>query len=92
MLGDRYLNDRVIKALNTYLYDRLRPGGLLVVGNFAPNMPVRNFIEHFLEWFLIYRNANQLAALAPQQASPADCRVAAEPTGTNIFLEVRKPL
>jgi extracellular factor (EF) 3-hydroxypalmitic acid methyl ester biosynthesis protein len=87
-----YLNDRVIKALNTYLYDRLRPGGLLTVGNFAPNMPVRNFIEHFLEWFLIYRNADQMADLAPHQASLADCRVVAEPTGTNIFLEVRKPL
>jgi extracellular factor (EF) 3-hydroxypalmitic acid methyl ester biosynthesis protein len=87
-----YLNDRVIKALNTYLYDRLRPGGLLVVGNFAPNMPVRNFIEHFLEWFLIYRDAKQLATLAPQQALPEDCRVIAEPTGTNIFLEVRKRL
>jgi extracellular factor (EF) 3-hydroxypalmitic acid methyl ester biosynthesis protein len=87
-----YLNDRIIKALNTYLYDRLAPGGLLTVGNFSPNLPVRNFIEHFLEWFLIYRNAKQLAELAPQQASPADCRVVAEPTGTNIFLEVRKPL
>jgi extracellular factor (EF) 3-hydroxypalmitic acid methyl ester biosynthesis protein len=87
-----YLNDRVIKALNTYLYDQLAPGGLLTVGNFAPNTPVRNFIEHFLEWFLIYRDGKQLAALAPEQASPADCRVVAEPTGTNIFLEVRKPL
>lgn len=87
-----YLNDRIIKALNTYLYDRLRPGGLLTVGNFAPNLPVRNFIEHFLEWFLIYRDARQLAALAPQQASPADCKVVSEATGANIFLEVRKPL
>ncbi|HEV2394083.1 MAG TPA: class I SAM-dependent methyltransferase [Verrucomicrobiae bacterium] len=87
-----YLNDRVVKAVNTYLYDHLRPGGLLTVGNFAPNMPVRNFIEHFLEWFLIYRDARQLAALAPEQVSPNQCKVVAEPTGTNIFLEVRKPL
>jgi len=86
-----YLNDRVIKALNTYLYDQLRPGGLLVVGNFAPNTPVRNFIEHFLEWFLIYRDSKELAELSPEQASPGDCRVIAEPTGANLFLEVRKP-
>ncbi len=86
-----YLNDRIIKALNTYLYDRLLPGGLLVVGNFAPNTPVRNFIEHFLEWFLIYRDSKQLEALSPEQAAPEDCRVACEPTTTNIFLEVRKP-
>lgn len=87
-----YLNDRVVKALNNYLYNHLRPGGLLAIGNFAPNMPVRNFIEHFLEWFLIYRDAAQLAALAPEQAPPGSCRVVAEPTSTNLFLEVRKPL
>jgi extracellular factor (EF) 3-hydroxypalmitic acid methyl ester biosynthesis protein len=87
-----YLNDRVVKALNSHLYAQLRPGGLLAVGNFAPNMPVRNFIEHFLEWFLIYRDAAQLAALAPEQAPPSSCRVVAEPTSTNLFLEVRKPL
>ena len=86
-----YLNDRIIKALNTYLYDQLKPGGQLVVGNFAPCTPVRNFIEHLLEWFLIYRDGRQLAALAPEQADPADCKVVAEPTGANIFLEVRKP-
>lgn len=86
-----YLNDRVIKALNSYLYDQLAPGGLLVVGNFAPCTPVRNFIEHFLEWFLIYRDGKALASLAPEQASPDDCHVSAEPTGANIFLEVRKP-
>lgn len=86
-----YLSDRVIKMLNTYLYDRLQPGGLLVVGNFAPNTPVRNFMEHFSEWFLIYRDGKQLAALAPEQASPTDCNVVSELTGANIFLEVRKP-
>lgn len=86
-----YLNDRIIRMLNGFLYDQLTPGGLLVVGNFAPCTPVRNFIEHLLEWFLIYRNGQQLAALAPAQADPDDCRVVAEPTGANIFLEVRKP-
>jgi extracellular factor (EF) 3-hydroxypalmitic acid methyl ester biosynthesis protein len=78
-------------ATNTHLYDLLKPGGLLVVGNFAPNLPVKNFIEHFLEWFLIYRNANEMLALSPTQAPKELCAVRAEPTGTNIFLEARKP-
>lgn len=86
-----YLNDRVCKALNTHLYNLLLPGGLLVVGNFSPYTPVKNFIEHFMEWFLIYRDGKQLAALAPEQASEENCVVKAEPTGSNIFLEVRKP-
>jgi extracellular factor (EF) 3-hydroxypalmitic acid methyl ester biosynthesis protein len=86
-----YLSDSVCKSLNTHLYDMLRPGGLLVVGNFAPNTPVRNFIEHFLEWFLIYRNSTELALLGPEQLPRESCVIRAEPTGTNIFLEARKP-
>jgi extracellular factor (EF) 3-hydroxypalmitic acid methyl ester biosynthesis protein len=86
-----YLSDSVCLATNTHLYNLLNPGGALVVGNFAPNLPVRNFIEHFLEWFLIYRNASEMLALAPPQAQAENCGVRAEPTGTNFFLEVRKP-
>jgi extracellular factor (EF) 3-hydroxypalmitic acid methyl ester biosynthesis protein len=84
-----YLNDRVIKALNKYLYDQLLPGGILVVGNFASN-PIRAFQEDIVEWFLIYRNGKELAALAPEHNS-MECRAVAEPTGANIFLEIRKP-
>ncbi|MBC8094223.1 MAG: class I SAM-dependent methyltransferase family protein [Akkermansiaceae bacterium] len=86
-----YLNDRICKALNNYLYSRLLPGGIMVVGNFAPSTPIRNMMEHALEWFLIYRDGKQLAVLSPDDAPPENCRIIAEPTGTNIFLEVRKP-
>jgi extracellular factor (EF) 3-hydroxypalmitic acid methyl ester biosynthesis protein len=85
-----YLNNRIISTLNTYLYDQLAPGGLLVVGNFDPSTPVRNFIEHFLDWFLIYRDGKQLAELQPEQAPREACTVFSEHTGANIFLEARK--
>jgi extracellular factor (EF) 3-hydroxypalmitic acid methyl ester biosynthesis protein len=86
-----YLSDKVCQALNDYLYGLLNPGGLLVVGNFSPHTLHQNIMEHFAEWFLIYRHSEQLAALAPEQAPKENCVVRAEPTGTNIFLEVRKP-
>jgi extracellular factor (EF) 3-hydroxypalmitic acid methyl ester biosynthesis protein len=85
-----YLNEHVIKALNSYLYNLLQPGGLLVVGNFAVGTPVRNFMEHFAEWFLIYRSSQELAALGPTQVPLQECRVVSELTGANLFLEVRK--
>jgi extracellular factor (EF) 3-hydroxypalmitic acid methyl ester biosynthesis protein len=86
-----YLSDSVCKALNTYLHDRLRPGGLMVIGNFAPNNPIRHIMEHLLEWFLIYRNSSQLTRLTPAQVSETDCRIVVEHSGTNIFMEIRKP-
>ena len=87
-----YLNDQVCKQLNTYLYEQLLPGGMLVVTNFDPSNPIQNIMEYMFEWFLIHRNSRQLAALAPEQASKDDCLVRMDATGCNVFLEVRKPL
>ncbi len=86
-----YLSDSVCKELNSYLHDLLKPGGLLVVGNFATNTPGQNQLEHLMDWHLIYRDGRQLLALGPEQALPDDCRVIVEESGANIFLEVRKP-
>lgn len=87
-----YLNDQVCKQLNTYLYEQLSPGGMLVVTNFDTSNPIQNIMEYMFEWFLIHRNSKQLAMLAPDQASEDDCAVIADATGCNVFLEVRKPL
>ena len=86
-----YLSDQVCKRLNAFLYDQLQPGGVLVVGNFAPSTSIRNFMEHLLEWFLIYRGPQKMMSLIPDQASLEHCVVRAESTGSNIFCEVRRP-
>ncbi len=86
-----YLSDRVCKTLNTYLYDQLLPGGALIVTNFDPYNPIQNIMEHIFEWFLIHRDSRQMAGLAPEQAASENCVVWAEPSGCNVFLEVRKP-
>lgn len=86
-----YLSDRVCKQLNTYLYNFLRPGGVLIVTNFDPINPIRNIMEFVYEWFLIHRDARGMAAMAPEQAARDDWRVISEPTGCNVFLEARKP-
>ena len=86
-----YLNDRVCVQLNTYLYDQLKPGGTLIVTNFDPCNPIRNVMEYIFEWFLIHRDAPHLATLKPEQAAEGDCRVVADATGCNVFLEAYKP-
>ena len=63
----------------------------MVVGNFAPSTPGQNLMEHLMDWFLIYRDSRQLAALAPERALVDSSSVFAEISGSNIFLEVRKP-
>ena len=67
------------------------PGGVLIISNFDLSNPIRKIMEFMFEWFLIHRDARQMAETAPEQALPDDCRVRADATGCNIFLEVRKP-
>lgn len=87
-----YLSNQICQRLMNILYDDwLAPGGLLVVTNVEPSNPLRNGMEHLLDWHLIYRTAPQLKSLSPDRAKPDDSCVRADATGFNLFLEVRKP-
>jgi extracellular factor (EF) 3-hydroxypalmitic acid methyl ester biosynthesis protein len=85
-----YLSNKVCKKLDTYLFKRLAPGGVLIVTNFDPYTNIRNIMEHLFDWFLIYRDAREFRTLAPEQVPDDDCFVVAEDSGCNIFLEARK--
>jgi extracellular factor (EF) 3-hydroxypalmitic acid methyl ester biosynthesis protein len=86
-----YLSDQVSHRLMNVMYEWVAPGGLLLCTNVEPSNPLRNGMEHLLDWHLIYRTAAQLSALAPTQAAPDAARVVCEDSGVNLFLEVRKP-
>ncbi len=86
-----YLSDRVCRDLFQLLYQWIAPGGLLLVTNLHPKNPWRYLMEHLVEWHLIYRTGQQLVDLAPSNVAPSHVRVHTDRTGTNIFLELRKP-
>jgi extracellular factor (EF) 3-hydroxypalmitic acid methyl ester biosynthesis protein len=85
-----YLPDAVCRSLVSYFYDLLAPGGLTLVTNVDAH-PSQKEMEYFLEWHLIYRNTRQMHTLVPLQARPEDATVLREPSGINLFLEIRKP-
>jgi extracellular factor (EF) 3-hydroxypalmitic acid methyl ester biosynthesis protein len=86
-----YLSNQVCLRLMNIMYEWLAPGGLLVATNVEPSNPLRNGMEHLLDWHLIYRTATQMRALFPTRANPDACCVRTDSTGVNVFLEVRKP-
>jgi extracellular factor (EF) 3-hydroxypalmitic acid methyl ester biosynthesis protein len=86
-----YMSDRICKRLMNIFYDLLAPGGLLIATNVDASKPFRNSMEFLLEWHLICRNQEQLAALNPDKAPPGSFSITQEPTGVNVFIEVRKP-
>ncbi len=85
-----YLSDRICKRLMTHFYNHLAPGGLLVATNVDVSNPIKSGMECFLEWHLVYRDRANFIALTPEGCCPDDCKISTDPTGVNIFMEVRK--
>jgi len=87
-----YLPNQVCRLLIDILYDWVAPGGLLLATNVEPSNPLRNGMEHLLDWHLVYRTGQQLEALHPQRVSTDCITVRADVTGVNLFLDIRKPV
>ncbi len=83
-----YLSDKICARLVELFARWTAPGGLLVVTNVHKRNPVRYFMEHLLEWYLIYRDHAQLLTL---HSGSGNAEITEESTGINIFLEVRLP-
>ncbi len=82
-----YLSDRVCQRLLRYFYTLIRPGGTVLVTNMHSSNPNRNIMDHLMEWYLIYRNEQEVAEMASGIQSS---RVFTDVTGNNICLELRK--
>ena len=74
-----------------WAYDKLLPGGTLIIGNVVPSNPTRAFMDHILEWVLIHRSAEQLTELFRRSrfgSQPVSLRQ--EPSGVDLFAFSRK--
>ena len=86
-----YLQDGISKQLMNVMYDLVAPGGLLIATNVDAANPIQKIMDLIFEWRLIYRTGREMAELMPDGANADDCKISAEATGCNIFIEVRKP-
>jgi len=58
-----YLSDSVAKALISRMFEMLKPGGRLMVANLAADYLDAGYMEAFMDWRLIYRSKQEMAAL-----------------------------
>jgi len=84
-----YLSDKVCRKLTEIFYEMLAPKGVLIVTNVDAH-PSQNEMEYFLDWYLIHRNNEQMRALTPRKVTEDNVTLKRDPTGVNIFLEIRK--
>jgi hypothetical protein len=85
-----YLTERFARTLTTKLWDGLAPGGLLTLGNFNARHPMHHFTESALDWYLIYREPEDLLRLVAGLPGLAHAEVRTEDTGTLHLLLARK--
>jgi predicted acylesterase/phospholipase RssA len=87
-----YLEDKIAISLIGLLYSDLKPGGLLLVGNFHISNPLRAFMEGLSDWYLIHRTEEAFLQLGKEAVPEARHFVMAEPEGVNLILVTSKPL
>lgn len=86
-----YLDDNLFKAMVARCHDQLKPGGVLLLGNFTPKNPVRMFMDHILDWKLIHRSETDLIRLHDDSPFKGHVTVIGEDQGINLFSVATKP-
>jgi extracellular factor (EF) 3-hydroxypalmitic acid methyl ester biosynthesis protein len=84
-----YLADKACVRLIAYFERHLKPGGSLLVTNVHVSNPERYWMEHFMEWYLIYRDEAGMEKLIPE--SLENVSTYTDVTGINVFAEASKP-
>jgi len=85
-----YLGQATAAGLVQVLYEKLAPGGLLVVGNaLSPNdhFWLGNFV---LDWPLFFRNKAEVQALAEGLPGAEKVEIITEKAGAHYLLRIRK--
>lgn len=83
-----YLNDKICNRLLGLFCNWANPGGFVVATNVTPKNGVKYFLEHLLEWNLIYRDEKDMERIAPSRGVR---EINCDPTNVNVFLEIRIP-
>ncbi len=84
-----YFSDPVSQMAAKALFERLRPGGQLVIGNFNLTAPNQFGMRLALDWNLIYRSSDDLRRLYGDIGGVLS--IEQEPEGVNLFCVIRKP-
>lgn len=87
-----YLDDRLATKLTQRMFEMLNPGGRLLIANFVPEIWGRGYMETFMGWDLIYRDADDMRGLMspiePEQIG--SMRTFVEENENIVFLDVTR--
>lgn len=85
-----YLQPHSWVSLCRSLFGLVAPHGRLYIGNMVPSSPSRWFMELHLDWYLEYREREELLALSRKAAPSARIAITEEATGINPFVVLER--
>jgi len=71
-------------------FGRLAPGGELLISNMVPENPSRWYMEHHLDWYLLYRSRAEMLEVGARACADARLQILEEESGVNPFLEMSR--
>ncbi|RYZ38685.1 MAG: class I SAM-dependent methyltransferase [Myxococcaceae bacterium] len=87
-----YLSDSAASRLTSVFFHMLRPGGRLLVANFAVHPPETGYMEAFMDWWLTYRDEDGMRGLLSETPleQVANVRLFRDSQDNVIYLEVTR--
>jgi extracellular factor (EF) 3-hydroxypalmitic acid methyl ester biosynthesis protein len=85
-----YLSDRAATMLTRALSNALRPGGRLLLGNFAPELRDIGYMEAIMDWYMTHRSESDMVRILGSSADLADVRTFRDGPGNVVYLDVRR--
>jgi len=85
-----YLDERLFVALLDRIYEFLNPGGVTVICNFGPENSHRPWVDHILQWKLIYRSEEDMRRLFAQSRFGENVEFRTEEEKITLFAVARK--
>jgi extracellular factor (EF) 3-hydroxypalmitic acid methyl ester biosynthesis protein len=87
-----YLDDAAAATMLGAFWQRLPPGGRMVVFQFGPHNTSRAFMEWVGNWYLIYRDAAAWRRVVAASGIPPEaCEFGAEAVGVDLFVSATRP-
>ena len=87
-----YLSDKVAQRLIEVMFSFLKPCGRMLAANFLPNVPDVGYMESYMDWFLIFRNSEEMLKLFETlpQNQVENLVVSFDPDENIVFVEAIK--
>lgn len=81
-----YFDDKLVIKLIDYAHSIMKEGGRIILGNFHDSNPMKEFMDHVLEWKLIHRSEEDMNRLFKASKFGKGCsEIRYESEGINLF-------